>query len=168
MAPALPLGRLSRRLQAALLVSVSAALVVTADAAPPAQAQDQARGKAPASAGAAGGNAPGLEAVSPSTPYQIALADYLRKKGAVFYGAWWCPHCFHQKNLFGIEGARKLPYVECDKDDQGRKICTEAKVRAFPTWILGKERREGMLTLEQLSAWSGFQGSPNQGKGTPR
>lgn len=101
----------------------------------------------------------GLEAVSPSSPYQIALADHLRAKGATFYGAWWCSHCFHQKNLFGTEGARKLPYLECDKDDQGRQKCVAAKVKAFPTWVLGSERREGVQSLAQLSAWSGYKGA---------
>jgi hypothetical protein len=104
------------------------------------------------------------EAVSPSTPEQMALVEHLRLKGAVFYGAWWCPHCFHQKNLFGIEAGQRLPYVECDKDDAGRKRCASASIRAFPTWDLNGERREGMLSLEELRIWSGF--SPTTG-GTP-
>ncbi|MCP9850876.1 hypothetical protein KBY88_13825 [Cyanobium sp. Morenito 9A2] len=101
----------------------------------------------------------GIEAVSPSTPAQIALAEHLRLKGAIFYGAWWCTHCFHQKNLFGTEGARKLPYLECDKDDNGRQKCVAAKIKAFPTWVMGGERREGVQTLAQLSAWSDFKGT---------
>ena len=96
------------------------------------------------------------EAVSPSTPEQMALVEHLRLKGAVFYGAWWCPHCFHQKNLFGVEAGQRLPYVECDKDDAGRKRCAAAEVRAFPTWDLNGARREGLLTLEELKVWSGF------------
>jgi hypothetical protein len=102
------------------------------------------------------------EAVSPSTPEQMALVEHLRLKGAVFYGAWWCPHCFHQKNLFGIEAGQRLPYVECDKDDAGRRRCAAAGIRAFPTWDLNGERREGTLSLEELRAWSGF------GSGAPR
>ena len=108
----------------------------------------------------AGGQSLG-EAVSPSTPEQMALVEHLRLKGAVFYGAWWCPHCFHQKNLFGIEAGQRLPYVECDKDDAGRKRCASASIRAFPTWDLNGERREGMLSLEELRIWSGF--SPSTG-----
>jgi hypothetical protein len=96
------------------------------------------------------------EAVSPSTPEQMALVEHLRLKGAVFYGAWWCPHCFHQKNLFGIEAGQRLPYVECDKDDAGRQRCAAASIRAFPTWDLNGERREGVLSLEELRIWSGF------------
>ncbi|MFM7652663.1 MAG: hypothetical protein ACKO5M_07075 [Vulcanococcus sp.] len=96
------------------------------------------------------------EAVSPSTPEQMDLVEHLRLKGAVFYGAWWCPHCFHQKNLFGTEAGQRLPYVECDKDDAGRQRCAAASIRAFPTWDLKGERREGVLTLEELKLWSGF------------
>jgi hypothetical protein len=96
------------------------------------------------------------EAVSPSTPEQLALVEHLRRKGALFYGAWWCPHCFHQKNLFGTEAGQRLPYVECDKDDQGRQRCAAASIRAFPTWDLNGDRREGVLSLEELKIWSGF------------
>jgi thiol-disulfide isomerase/thioredoxin len=99
------------------------------------------------------------EAVSPSTPDQLALVEHLRRKGAVFYGAWWCPHCFTQKNLFGTEAGRLLPYVECDKDDAGRKRCLSAKVRAYPSWDLGGERREGVQSLEELKRWSGYDGN---------
>jgi hypothetical protein len=96
------------------------------------------------------------EAVSPSTPEQLALVEHLRLKGALFYGAWWCPHCFHQKNLFGTEAGQRLPYVECDKDDRGRQRCAAAAIRAFPTWDLNGERREGVLSLEELKIWSRF------------
>lgn len=96
------------------------------------------------------------EAVSPSTTEQKALVEHLRTRGAIFYGAWWCPACFHQKNQFGTEAGRRLPYVECDKDQAGRERCQSAKIRAFPTWDLDGERREGTLTIEELSVWSGF------------
>ncbi|MCT0218556.1 hypothetical protein KQ304_06000 [Synechococcus sp. CS-1329] len=111
---------------------------------------------------ARGGNAAGStsgslgEAVSPSTAEQKALVEHLRSRGAIFYGAWWCPHCFHQKNLFGTEAGRRLPYVECDKEQAGRERCQAAKIRAFPTWDLDGERREGLLTIEELAIWSGF------------
>ena len=97
------------------------------------------------------------EALATSTPEQQALSAHLRAKGAIFYGAWWCPACFQQKNLFGKEAGNNLPYVECDKTDDGRARCMAAKIRAFPTWELaGKERREGVQTIEELKVWSGF------------
>jgi thiol-disulfide isomerase/thioredoxin len=39
-----------------------------------------------------------------------ALASCLKEKGAVFYGAFWCPHCQNQKAMFG-KSAKLLPYV---------------------------------------------------------
>jgi glutaredoxin len=84
------------------------------------------------------------------------LARHLKQKGAVVYGAWWCPHCTQQKELFGLEAIELLPYVECDKDDAGRKQCQEAQVRGYPTWDLNGERRLGVLSLEELEIWSGY------------
>ncbi len=98
------------------------------------------------------------EPLNPSTPQQQALADHLQKQGAIFYGAWWCPACFQQKNLFGKEAGNRLPYVECDKTDDGRAVCMAAKIRAFPTWELaGKPRLEGVQTIAELKVWSGYQ-----------
>lgn len=98
------------------------------------------------------------EALTASTAEQRALSAHLRAKGAIFYGAWWCPACFQQKNLFGKEAGNSLPYVECDKTDEGRAVCMAAKIRAFPTWELaGKQRLEGVQTIDELKVWSGFQ-----------
>jgi hypothetical protein len=103
------------------------------------------------------------EPLGASTAEQKALSAHLRSKGALFYGAWWCPACFQQKNLFGKEAGNSLPYVECDKTDDGRAVCTAAKIRAFPTWELaGKQRLEGVQTIDELKVWSGFQSGTNQ------
>lgn len=87
---------------------------------------------------------------------QQDLARHLKLKGAVVYGAWWCPHCTHQKELFGPEAIELLPYVECDKDDAGRQRCEKAQVNVYPTWDLNGERRVGVLSLEELELWSGY------------
>ena len=131
----------------ALLVAISAGLMGTATG-----AMTPARSAAlPSQALAKAG---GTE-LSASSPSQLALVEILRSKGVLFYGAWWCGHCNHQKTLFGAEAASKLPYVECDKDDPGRLRCQTAKIRAFPTWDYRGERREGVLELEELRIWVG-------------
>ncbi len=112
-------------------------------------------GSAQITASAAGGSAPATP-VPASTAEQRRLVEHLRRQGAVFYGAWWCPHCTHQKALFGPAAAARLPYVECDKDDAGRQRCAAAAVRVFPTWDLNGERREGLRTIEELRIWSGY------------
>ena len=104
--------------------------------------------------------APAVEAgttgTQTSSSRQKNLARHLKRKGAVVYGAWWCPHCNTQKELFGAEALELLPYVECDKDDPGRQRCQQAQVRAYPTWELNGERRLGVLSLEELEIWSGY------------
>ncbi len=111
------------------------------------------------------------QALKASTPEQIALADHLRQQGVIFYGAYWCTHCFRQKNLFGQQAGDRLLYVECAKDQAGADKCTAAKVEAYPTWVHGAERREGMQSLEELAVWSGFMGfgnSASQGQPTQK
>jgi hypothetical protein len=100
------------------------------------------------------------EALRPSDSEQLQLTEHLRRIGVLFYGAWWCPACFRQKSLFGQQAGNQLPYVECDKTEAGRERCRGAGIKAYPTWVLGDRRLEGVLTLEQLKRWSGFPASP--------
>jgi uncharacterized membrane protein len=91
-------------------------------------------------------------------PYLGALAAHLRRMGARFYGASWCEHCNHQKDLFGAS-ADRLPYVECSPGGRGRPaaaICTGAGVRSYPTWDIDGQRHLGALTPDRLAELSGF------------
>lgn len=106
------------------------------------------------------------EALAPSGPAQIGLGDHLRQQGYLFYGAWWCPACFRQKSLFGQQAGNRLPYVECDRSDEGRQRCDTAGIRAYPTWVKGAVRREGVLSLEELARWSGWSPAAAQGAAT--
>ncbi len=103
------------------------------------------------------------EALAPSTGDQLQLTEHLRRIGAIFYGAWWCPACFRQKSLFGQQAGDRLPYVECDKTDQGRERCRQAGIEAYPTWELGDKRLQGVQTLDELKRWSGFSDSTTSG-----
>ncbi len=119
----------------------------------------------PAHGGQAGGSTtPTLgEALAPSDSAQMELTEHLRRIGAVFYGAWWCPACFRQKSLFGQQAGDRLPYVECDKTKEGRERCQEAGIKAYPTWVLGSKRVEGVQTIEELKRWSGYAKTPAGG-----
>ena len=81
------------------------------------------------------------------------FASCIKDSGAIFYGAFWCPHCQNQKAMFGVS-AKLLPYVECSTPD-GRNqlpICTEAMVTGYPTWVFTDGSREsGEVSLERLS-----------------
>lgn len=63
------------------------------------------------------------------------FAQCLKDSGAVFYGAFWCPHCQEQKALFG-SSKDLLPYVECSNTDNTQtQICKDKKIEGYPTWI---------------------------------
>lgn len=81
------------------------------------------------------------------------FAQCLKDKGAVFYGAFWCPHCRAQKNQFG-KSSDLLPYVECSTPDGNSQlaVCTEKKIESYPTWIFKDGSIEsGELTFEKLA-----------------
>ena len=90
-----------------------------------------------------------------SSPAALALASKLRAAGAKMYGAFWCSHCYEQKQIFGKEAMQEFPYVECFPEGwrQGVEMapaCTAAGLQGFPTWVIGSTRIEGAQTLETL------------------
>lgn len=92
-----------------------------------------------------------------------AFAQCLGEQGAVFYGAFWCPHCQAQKKLFG-RSDDLLPYVECSTPDgEGQtEECTAAGIESYPTWEFEDGSREtGEVPLETLAEKTGCE-LPNQ------
>jgi thiol-disulfide isomerase/thioredoxin len=82
------------------------------------------------------------------------LATCLKDSGALFYGAFWCPHCMEQKQLFGRKSSKLLPYVECSTPDgKGQlPICTEKEITGYPTWIFADgTRTSGKVTPADLA-----------------
>jgi hypothetical protein len=51
-----------------------------------------------------------------------------------------------------------LPYVECDPKGINPRpdLCQQINVKAYPTWVVHGERREGVLSLDQLAEMSRF------------
>jgi len=81
------------------------------------------------------------------------FAICLKDKGAIFYGAFWCPHCQNQKKMFG-KSAKLLPYVECSTaNGKGQlAICEEKEITGYPTWIFADESRlGGEVSFETLA-----------------
>ncbi|OGG63074.1 hypothetical protein A3C21_01340 [Candidatus Kaiserbacteria bacterium RIFCSPHIGHO2_02_FULL_59_21] len=81
------------------------------------------------------------------------FAQCLKDKGAVFYGAFWCPHCQKQKAMFG-SAAPLLPYVECSTPDgKGQlQVCKDKNVTNYPTWEFADESRlTGERALQELA-----------------
>lgn len=81
------------------------------------------------------------------------FATCLKDKGAIFYGAFWCPHCQAEKKLFG-SSAKLLPYVECSTADANgqTQICIDKGIKSYPTWIFADgSQLTGEIPLEQLA-----------------
>ncbi|HLO89143.1 MAG TPA: hypothetical protein VK203_29620 [Nostocaceae cyanobacterium] len=91
---------------------------------------------------------------------EIALAKHLSKINAKMYGAFWCPHCGHQKELFGKQAVVYLKYFECDArgTNPQTELCKKAGVRAFPTWEINGKKYEGTFSLTDLAKLSGYKG----------
>lgn len=85
------------------------------------------------------------------------FASCLKDKGAIFYGAFWCPHCQSQKKLFG-DSEKYLPYVECSTPDgkNQTQICKDKHIDNYPTWeFTNGASASGELSLSQLSEKTG-------------
>jgi|SRR3989344_771546 len=91
-----------------------------------------------------------------------SFANCLTQKGAVMYGAYWCPHCQNEKKAFG-DAFRLVSYVECTEETQK---CLDADINGYPTWIFSDgysptgspvqgQRFEGEQGLKRLSEISG-------------
>jgi len=82
-----------------------------------------------------------------------AFAQCLTAKKAVFYGAFWCPHCQATKKLFGA-AVKFLDYVECSTPDASGQlqICKDKKIEGYPTWEFADgSRLTGEVSIQQLA-----------------
>ena len=99
----------------------------------------------------------GASFVANRGPGQLdGFAQCLKDKGAIFYGAFWCPHCQATKKMFG-KSARLLPYVECSTPDgQGQlQICKDKNITSYPTWVFPDgPTLSGERTLMELASSS--------------
>mmetsp|Transcript_27426 Transcript_27426/g.57230 ORF Transcript_27426/g.57230 Transcript_27426/m.57230 type:complete len:262 (+) Transcript_27426:2-787(+) len=107
-----------------------------------------------------------------STSQSIALAKYLQSTNAQMYGAFWCPHCSRQKELFGKEAWAYIDYVECSPKGYKSQfgLCTTEGVDGYPEWKFGNGKRVGgemeLMEIAKASGWKGaakFDGSLETG-----
>jgi hypothetical protein len=86
-----------------------------------------------------------------------SFARCLTANDVKMYGAWWCPHCADQKQIFG-QAFRYLDYVECSPPGQRteNQVCRQAGIKDYPTWQFADGlRAEGTQSLAVLSQRSG-------------
>ena len=100
---------------------------------------------------ASSNNAPPTITTS-SSKAALELATKLEKLDAKMYGAFWCSHCFDQKEIFGKQAFSKIPYIECSKDglNSQTKLCKSKEVPGYPTWEIAGKLYPGQQELEEL------------------
>ncbi|MBD2480694.1 vitamin K epoxide reductase family protein [Planktothrix sp. FACHB-1365] len=105
----------------------------------------------------------GLAITTTSGPAEIALARHLTQIGVKEYGAYWCSHCYDQKQLFGKEAFAIINYVECDANGKNpqTQLCQEVGIKGFPTWEIKGEFYPGIQPLRKLAELSNYQGQQN-------
>jgi len=103
------------------------------------------------------GQVSGASTQNENAAYKEKLAKYLKEKGMILYGAYWCPHCKEQKELFG-DAAQYLDYVECDAKGEGANPdeCVARGIEGYPTWIYEGKQYSGTQSLEKLAEIVGF------------
>ena len=87
-----------------------------------------------------------------SSARAIALAKDLKALDARMFGAFWCSHCYEQKQTLGQEAMKMITYVECDKEglNNQRSLCQERKVPGYPTWEIAGTLHPGEQSIEEL------------------
>ncbi|MGL5032352.1 MAG: vitamin K epoxide reductase family protein [Microcystaceae cyanobacterium] len=103
----------------------------------------------------------GWEITTTSGPAEMELAKYLTKSGAKMYSAFWCPHCYEQKQLFGKEAMKEVNAIECDPKGKNPKTeaCVAAKIQSFPSWEINGKIISGVKLPEELGKLTKYSGS---------
>ncbi len=100
---------------------------------------------------------------------ETELARHLKQVGAKLYVAYWCPHCYEQKELFGFPAFKELAAVECAPDGKNsqtalcQQIIPESQKQTgqnfgFPTWEINGKYYPGVQSLQKLAELSGYKG----------
>ena len=101
-------------------------------------------------------NVSNVPAPKTTTSNYDSFAKCLTENKAVFYGAFWCPHCQSEKKMFG-SSLKYVDYVECSTPDgkSQTEVCRNEGISAYPTWKFNGKAVEGGLDFSQLSQYSG-------------
>lgn len=80
------------------------------------------------------------------------IAGKLGEKKTKMYGAYWCNHCYDQKQRFGKRAFSQIQYIECDKHGVNSmyKLCRDKRIPGYPTWEIDGELYPGEIDLPEL------------------
>lgn len=89
---------------------------------------------------------------SPSSDRAMSLAKDLQALDAKMFGAFWCSHCYDQKETLGKQAFSKIPYIECSKDglNSQASLCKSKEVPGYPTWEINGKLYPGEQSIEEL------------------
>lgn len=87
-----------------------------------------------------------------SSERALALSSQLQALDTKMYGAYWCSHCYDQKELLGVQAMAKIPYIECSKDgvNSQTKACKTRDVPGYPTWEINGRLFPGEREIDEL------------------
>jgi uncharacterized membrane protein len=88
-----------------------------------------------------------------SSDKALLVAKSLQSLDAKMYGAYWCSHCFDQKQILGKQAFENyVQYVECSKDgvNSQTKLCKAKDVPGYPTWEIKGKLFPGQVDLDEL------------------
>ena len=84
-------------------------------------------------------------------PYD-EFAQCLTDEEVTYYGAFWCPNCQRQREMFK-KSYKHIAYVECSNANKSQNdLCEAAGIEAYPTWEFADgSRLEGVQSFEVLA-----------------
>jgi uncharacterized membrane protein len=87
-----------------------------------------------------------------STSQAVEVAKMLRQSNAKMYGAFWCSHCYDQKQTLGLPAFQSVQYIECSRDGYQSQadLCRERNIPGYPTWEVDGKLYPGEQSLEEL------------------
>jgi protein-disulfide isomerase len=88
-----------------------------------------------------------------SSTQALVIGKELKRLNAKMYGAFWCSHCYDQKQTLGREAfTESVQYIECSKDGVNTQyqFCRDKVIPGYPTWEINGEFYPGEQDLDEL------------------
>ncbi len=97
-------------------------------------------------------NIPPPPITSTSSDRALKIGQDMKELNTRFFGAYWCSHCYDQKQRLGKEAMANVEYIECSKEglNSQNALCKERGVPGYPTWEIGGKLYPGEMYLDEL------------------